>query len=289
MSADCGVILLRYDSISLKMDATSSALVRTPVPSLKYLSWKIIQQDPLLAKQFTKLQKELVISSCSDDEVKQWNEWKTFIGKIISIILDYGIIFGGFVRDFIRGVPFNDIDVLINTKCNFERLVHVLQCHGFRVSYNIAEEEKYFFEVVKVLVRSNNDDNVEVKLDIVRGYLTNMKKDFDVNLLIMWSQTKIGYYLEGDSGQEVLSRDYFGTNVCITAYEGLDLNIVIEHIHKRNCVYLGCKSADKFYPRYFTDNETKKICLDKTMMQDRIDKMQSRGWTICNIESCECV
>lgn len=202
-----------------------------------------------------------------------------FIKEVLSIILNHGIVFGGFVRDFMKQKSFNDIDVFVGTKARSEALITDLQ-FKFKVQYHIPEEEKYSFEVVKVVVTSLQSSCFCVTLDVARRR-SIMKQDFDINQLLM---TRIDYPHDVfNDGITTLSfHKCFGNDVCISTYSNLDLETIFNHIQTGYCIYLGDKTVNKFYPNY--DYHCNQDVDDKDMIDKRIAKMKQNGWQIKNID-----
>jgi len=101
-------------------------------------------------------------------------------------------IFGGYVRDMIRGVPYTDIDLYIPSRehaCNY---IHTLRCLGLLREISISDSVGEY-SVKKIVVTSPNGTNLKIDIVLPTSPRHNLTKycDFTVNNLALFADGSI--------------------------------------------------------------------------------------------------
>lgn len=250
------------------------------VPSLKTLALSVIRADPLLNKRLDNSQMEFIMPSFLEETVFLEKRSKFLTDLLRQIFNTGGVIFGGFVRDFISHRQFADIDVRFLNTNSLNKFVDVVFADkGYETTLN---EKKVGYHAVnhwECCLSSKEDPCLHVKLDLILDLHSERRvhQDFDVNQLTMSTSEP--------PAAPFICAMCFGIRVYIAAEDGLELDTIVANIKTKSCVYLGCTSASEVYSRTFPCDQAS--CYLKRVMQKRVKKMQTYGWNILNLGMCK--
>ena len=146
------------------------------------------------------LANDLITTLCNEEAFKRFMEEKfSFLKENFRYrnelwenpnLIENVYPYGGYVRDKIAGVEFNDIDIWINTSIflNTRILIEYLKYTGFEVIY-LFKDKDYGLNgsesktVIREAVEISKDDGIRVSVDFCSGYSKTpfVNPDADVN------------------------------------------------------------------------------------------------------------
>jgi len=287
--------------LQLSLKALISNLLFQQTSRKQFLIMSHDQQNTILTWEYEKILEQIPILCQSNEihyELKKINHIHDLIHKILNhvdIRYGWGVIYGGFVRDYICShrihLP-HDIDIKFKKESHIHDFVTSLsQYYDVHICDQVPKKyssslhlprflcshcgchdmvEAYDNNTVTMIVMDRKTQ-ASIQMDLVH-HIHNEPCDFDVNLLQMTTHGGIYYHTDVES--------------------------IMNHIYQKQFVVLTSKGKNKLshhvnvidkneygitYQQYLCDGDC--LCRHSAKgkkIQERIQKMKSRGWTVLN-------
>lgn len=256
------------------------------VPSLQNICIEFIKRTDI---------QQLIISRRSIPPVE--HEYNSMVSRILALIEKFnGNVYGGFARDMVAKLIFNDIDVRFPYDTDVEKFIAALRENNFQIQ---TAKPEYGYKKINVYDKSsgylvNMDLSFSEYFTKHNSYDSFYKKrmvrhgpfDFDVNRLKLVLKSNIynsydfpDWHFEEQTYTVLFLHDYH-----IPSVDYQDLQRTIDHCQRHEFVVLDADSKattvhfDRSQCIRHDSNTGRKLLA-------RIDKMQARGWKMLN-EPC---